>query len=454
MMGSDEEGTVRKLQKVQEAVLPLIERFGGRVIDLAGDGILAEFSSAVRAVESAAEVQSRMAELNMNSGPPMLFRIGVNVGDVIQEGERLYGDGINVAARLQAIAEPGGICISNKVHEEVRDRVRLAFRDIGHQEFKNIARPVRAFLVSGSDGLSTLKQDRSSNPPVRDEQRSVGGRGVQEIRYCRTPDGVRLAWAKSGRGPPLVKAASWLNHLHHDWESPIFEHLFASLGEHRTLYRYDARGNGLSDREIEELSLDAFVSDLETVVEAAALERFPLFGLSQGCAVSIAYAVRHPERVSHLILLSGFAQGDILRSAKEREARLALAALARVGWEAKDPYFREMFAARLFPDTSKEQMRLYAEQQRDTISGETAARFLETVGRFDVRDLLAEVAVPTLVLQVEGDSVTPLHIGRALASGIPGARFVLLPGRNHVPASGDPAAEQFSREVKLFLTAD
>ena len=450
-MGADEEGTVRKIREVRESVIPLIARFGGRVIDVAGDGILAEFPSAVRAVESAAEVQSRMAELNTNSGPPMLFRIGVNVGDVIHEGERLYGDGINVAARLQAIAEPGGICISNKVHEEVRDRVKLAFRDIGHQEFKNIARPVRAFVVSG---LSCLKQDESSYPPVTDEQKRVGARPVQEIRYCRTPDGVRLAWAKSGRGPPLVKAASWLNHLHHDWESPIFEHLFASLGEHRTLYRYDARGNGLSDREIEELSLDAFVSDLETVVEAAALERFPLFGLSQGCAVSIAYAVRHPERVSHLILLSGFAQGDILRSAKEREARLALAALARVGWEAKDPYFREMFAARLFPDTSKEQMRVYAEQQRDTISGETAARFLETVGRFDVRDLLAEVAVPTLVLQVEGDSVTPLHIGRALASGIPGARFVLLPGRNHVPASGDPAAEQFSREVKHFLAAD
>jgi class 3 adenylate cyclase/pimeloyl-ACP methyl ester carboxylesterase len=454
LMSADEEGTVRKLREVRATVLPMIEHFGGRVIDLAGDGILAEFPSAVRAVECAAELQSRVAELNTNSGPPMLFRIGVNVGDVIHEGERLYGDGINVAARLQSISEPGGICISNKVHEEVRDRVKLAFRDIGEQELKNIARPVRAFLVAGTDGLSIQKQDKAGNPPASDEQKRAGARPVQEIRYCRTPDGVRLAWAKSGRGPPLVKAANWINHLHHDWESPIFEHLFASLGEHRTLYRYDARGNGLSDREVEELSLEAFVSDLETVVEAAALERFPLFGLSQGCAVSIAYAVRHPERVSHLILLSGFAQGDILRSAKEREARLALAALARVGWDAKDPYFREMFAARLFPDTSKEQMRVYAEQQRDTISGDTAARFLETVGRFDVRDLLAEVAVPTLVLQVEGDSVTPLHIGRALASGIPGARFVLLPGRNHVPASGDPAAEQFGREVKHFLTAD
>src|SRR4051812_31610999 len=149
LMGMDEEGTVRKLWQVREAVLPLIERFGGRVIDLAGDGILAEFPSAVRAVESAAAVQPRMRELTAQSDPAMLFRIGVNVGDVIHEGERLYGDGINVAARLQAIAEPGRICISNKVQEEVRDRVKLAFRDMGDQELKNIARPVRAFSALG-----------------------------------------------------------------------------------------------------------------------------------------------------------------------------------------------------------------------------------------------------------------------------------------------------------------
>jgi adenylate cyclase len=166
LMSADEDGTVRKLRQVRDAVLPLIERFGGRVIDLAGDGILAEFPSAVRAVESAAAVQSRMAELNVKSGPAMLFRIGVNVGDVIHEGDRLYGDGINVAARLQSIAEPGSICISNKVHEEVRDRVKLAFRDMGDQELKNIARPVRAFSadLAAADLRSGLR-DRTDNAP-------------------------------------------------------------------------------------------------------------------------------------------------------------------------------------------------------------------------------------------------------------------------------------------------
>src|SRR5438270_1123802 len=158
LMNADEEGTVRKLRQVREAVLPVIERFGGRIIDLAGDGILAEFPSAVRAVESAAAVQIRMGTLNARTDPAMVFRIGVNVGDVIDEGERLYGDGVNVAARLQAIAEPGGICISSKVHEEVRDRIKLAFRDMGDQELKNIARPVRVFsAVPTAD-----KRDRAS----------------------------------------------------------------------------------------------------------------------------------------------------------------------------------------------------------------------------------------------------------------------------------------------------
>jgi class 3 adenylate cyclase/TolB-like protein len=166
LMSADEEATVRKLREVRDAVLPIVGRFGGRIIDLAGDGILAEFPSAVRAVESAAAVQACVETLNAASEPRMVFRIGVNVGDVIQEGDRLYGDGINIAARLQAIAEPGGICISNKVHEEVRDRVKLAFRDMGDQELKNIARPVRAFSADLTDaGLRSGLRDQTDNAP-------------------------------------------------------------------------------------------------------------------------------------------------------------------------------------------------------------------------------------------------------------------------------------------------
>lgn len=184
LMSADEEGTVRKLREVRGAVLPLIERFGGRVIDLAGDGILAEFPSAVPAVESAAAVQS----CNAKSDPAMLFRIGVNVGDVIHEGERLYGDGINVAARLQAIAEPGGICVSNKVHEEVRDRVKLAFRDMGDQDLKNISRPVRAFSADLAPSVLPL---RAGNPDIG--VRSIWKGPVKQPCKCFIGDIARAA---------------------------------------------------------------------------------------------------------------------------------------------------------------------------------------------------------------------------------------------------------------------
>ena len=177
LMSADEEGTVRKLRDVREAVLPIIERFGGRIIDLAGDGILSEFPSAVRAVESAAAVQTCMEALNAQSSPPMLFRIGVNVGDVIHEGDRLYGDGINVAARLQSIADPGGICISNKVHEEVRDRVKLAFNDMGDQELKNIPRPVRVFSVTAKGSPSR----RLPHPNTSVAAPALGRRGLGAI---------------------------------------------------------------------------------------------------------------------------------------------------------------------------------------------------------------------------------------------------------------------------------
>jgi TolB-like protein/class 3 adenylate cyclase len=176
LMSADEEGTVRKLRQVREAVLPVIERFGGRIIDLAGDGILAEFPSAVRAVESAAAVQIRMGTLNADNAPAMVFRIGVNVGDVIEEGERLYGDGVNVAARLQAMAEPGGICISSKVHEEVRDRVKLAFTDLGAQDLKNISRPVRVFsAIPALDDQHARRSPDREEAPIRFEHFSMDG---------------------------------------------------------------------------------------------------------------------------------------------------------------------------------------------------------------------------------------------------------------------------------------
>jgi DNA-binding SARP family transcriptional activator/pimeloyl-ACP methyl ester carboxylesterase len=289
------------------------------------------------------------------------------------------------------------------------------------------------------------------------EARLVGEPGVagttqQEISFCRTPDGVRLAWAKVGQGPPLVKTANWLNHVEYDWESPVWRYFLEALASRYTLIRYDARGNGLSDWEVEDVSLDAWVSDLETVVDAAGVARFPLLGMSQGCAISIAYAVRHPDRVSHLILYGGYALGGSKRSPAEKEKREAMATLMGLGWGTDDPSFRQLFTSQFMPDGSKEQFDHFNELQRRTTTPEGAVRYFRTVGAIDVRHLLPRVTVPTLVMHVRADRMQPIEAGREIAAGIPGARFVSLPGQNHMFLQHEPAADRFFEEVALFLS--
>jgi len=304
----------------------------------------------------------------------------------------------------------------------------FTFERLGPRHLKNIAQPVDVYAVNFDTVALT-----------------------QEITYCRAADGVRLACAKVGNGPPLVKTANWMNHLEYDWESPIWHHLLAGLARHHTLVRSDARGNGLSDWDVDDISLEAWVGDLETVVDAVGLERFPLLGVSQGCAIAVAYAARHPERVSHLILYGGFALGGAKRSPEEREKRDAMATLMRLGWGLDNPTFRQMFTAQFVPGATKEQADWFNELQRKTTSPEIAARYFQIVGNLDIRPLLPQVTAPTLVMHVRGDLVCPIEAGRQLAAGIKGARFVALPGQNHLFLKNEPAADRFFEDVRLFL---
>ena len=242
-----------------------------------------------------------------------------------------------------------------------------------------------------------------------------------------------------------------MSHLEHEWENPLRRPGLVGLAQHYTLIRYDPRGNGLSDWDVDEVSLDAWVSDLETVADAAGLKRFPMLGISQGCAVSIAYAVRHPERVSHLVLYGGFALGGKKRTPEEREQRIAMATLMRLGWGTDDPGFRQLFTSRMMPGATKEQADLFNELQRRTTSPECAVRYYETVGDFDVTALLPKVSVPTLVLHVRDDLANPFEFGRRMAAGIPGARFVALQGQNHMLLPGEHAAVRLGEELRLFL---
>jgi DNA-binding winged helix-turn-helix (wHTH) protein/alpha-beta hydrolase superfamily lysophospholipase len=272
----------------------------------------------------------------------------------------------------------------------------------------------------------------------------------QEVRFCTASDGVRIAYALAGQGPPLVKAANWLNHLEYDWQSPIWRGLLHELATEHQLVRYDERGNGLSDWDVDDISFEAFVRDLESVVEAAGLDRFALFGMSQGCAVSIVYAIRHPERVSHLVLYGGFARG---RARRDPEHARTLLSLVQQGWGQENPAFRQFFTSLFFPEGTPEQMQWFNDLQRITTSPENAVRIMRATGELDISDVLSQVRVATLVLHCRNDAAVVLDEGRRLAAGISGAKFVELESRNHLVLESEPAWEKFIGEIKRFLAS-
>jgi len=274
----------------------------------------------------------------------------------------------------------------------------------------------------------------------------------QEIQFCTAPDGVRIAYASVGKGPPLVKTANWLNHLEYDWESPLWHHLLHALASENRLIRYDERGNGLSDWNADDISFEAFVKDLESVVEANGLDRFPLLGISQGCAVSIAYAVRHPERVSHLVLFGGFARGRLRRgSSGIAEQHTALMTLVRHGWGQENPAFRQIFTSQFLPRGTVEQIQWFNDLQRATTSPENAVRIMQVLAELDVTPILARVQAPTLVLHCRNDARVDFEEGRLIAAGIPGARFVALEGSNHIVLEDDPGRGRLLEEIRNFL---
>ena len=275
----------------------------------------------------------------------------------------------------------------------------------------------------------------------------------QELRFCTAPDGVRLAYAKSGHGPAVVKAGHWMTHLERDWTSQVWRHWVAFLSEEHTLVRYDERGCGLSDRQYPSLELGNWVDDLEAVVDAAAVDRFSLFGASGGGPVAIAYAVRHPDRVSELVLYGTYARGRVARdpSPQAREEAELLVSLTRLGWGKSNPAFRRVFTTLFLPGGSDAQMAWFDELQRASCSGEHAARSRAVRYAVDVRDLARRIMVPTLVLHARDDAVVPFDEGRRLAAGIPGARFVALESANHILPASDPAWPRLVDEIDRFL---
>jgi pimeloyl-ACP methyl ester carboxylesterase len=340
----------------------------------------------------------------------------------------------------------GGRIVSDATLASRIRSARQAIGDDGQQQ-----RVIRTVHGRGVRVVENGTPAGTGPATVRAAMDNVSREAKPDIHFCRSADGVSLAYAASGCGAPLVKAANWLTHLEFDWSSPIWQPLLGELSRSHQLVRYDGRGTGLSDWDVEDLSFDAFVRDIETVADAIGLERFALLGISQGCAASIGYAVRHPQRVSHLILIGGYAKGWRRRgNEQEIRRREALLTLTRDGWDADTGAFRDLFASLFVPHSDEQQRRWWTELLRMASSPETAARLMEAFGDIDVTDLLAQVRAPTLVLHSRNEAVVPFSAGREMAVGIPGARFVPLDSPNHVILAQEPAWRNFLSEIRTF----
>jgi pimeloyl-ACP methyl ester carboxylesterase/DNA-binding CsgD family transcriptional regulator len=275
----------------------------------------------------------------------------------------------------------------------------------------------------------------------------------QQVRFCRSFDGVRIAYATDGGGPPLVRTTFYLNHLELDWQCPVWKPYLEELTQRNTLVRHDMRGFGLSYDDAPQQSLDAWVHDFEAVVDAAGLERFPIIGMCHGCAIAVEFAARHPERVSHLVLLGSYVRGALrrARTPEEYTARELMLKTVEIGWGEDNEAFNQVWPTLLQPSSTLERLRALAEVQRQSSTSANAVRLLRAAGELDISQSATKVKCPTLVFHTKKNRAAPFEEGRLLASLIPGARFVPLEGANHVLTELEPAWEDFVREVRAFV---
>ena len=389
------------------------------------------------------------------------FRLELGEHRLVREGRSIPLTG-KAFSTLRVLLERHGTLISKQelmsavwpgiaVEENNVDRNISALRKVLGEQAEG-----RPFIETvprvGYRFVAEVTESRADGPPVQAD-RETEGSCRQEIRFCMTADKVRLAYATVGTGHPLVKVADCFNHLDFEWESPIWRHWVRDVAKGNSLVRYDGRANGLSQWDVQDVSFEAWIRDLETVEDAAGLEKFALMGHSQGGAVAIAYAVRHPERVSHLVLCGAYSRGAQHRSHPDAvEVRRALETLVQLNWGKTNPSFFEVVTNLYIPEkATREDQCWFKDLQIISVSPENLVAYMRACDQINVRPLLPSVRVPTIVFHSDRDRIAPPEEGRILAAEIPGARFVPLASANHLLLADEPAWDVFRGELASFL---
>lgn len=443
LMGNDEPATRDAMKDVFNSIIdPAVRSAKGTIVEVTGDGYLIEFASAIEAIGCALQWQEGLRKIKTDAKDriDLRFRIGINLGEVLFRDGSISGDVVNIAARLETICPPGEICVSEMTRLAVGSHPRIQFEDFAVHRLKNIKTPVHAFLVS---------QDHLDDEPA---PRDFGAADQSRTRYCRAKDGISIAHARVGKGYPLVITGSVMTHLEMDWDAPSYGDLLASLARHFNVIRYDQRGCGMSDRDNVEIEFERLVDDLEAVIDVYDCDKVAVMGMSGAASASIAYALRRPEKVSHLILQGGYARGRLHRGGEGNKAESeAFISLLRLRWAADNPGFRHMMTALFMPDASAEEANWFNKFQQATASGETMARYREVSDDVDISDILGDVKVPSLIIHSDEDAVAPLAEGKLMASRIAGAEFIRLKSRNHLLFANEPEFPRLIRSICEFV---
>ncbi len=463
----DEAAAVRVRTQHRDLVRTLVEQFEGEVIDSTGDESLSIFPSALRAVDCSLALQGAL-----RSYPDMRLRIGIHLGDVIRRNGEVVGEGVNVAARIRPLAEPGGICVSEPVYQMVRSRAHVKAHALGAQSFKNVSAPLAVYALAAADA-------EPAHPAPRRRRMLWAAlasvlvlaavialnRGAilawvalnaprvfvhpieQKIGFAQTSDGVRIAYATTGQGPAIVNVLGWATHIEGGFNSPLYDvaGLLPMSSAHHLFVRYDGRGFGLSDRDVKDFSLDARVRDIEAVVDALHLDRVGIYAMSAGGLPAIAYVARHPERVDRLVLASTAAR---VRGAANAGFDRILRALPLFETDWQVPAVTSIMVDWVAPTADDVQRRVLGEFLRRSGSGAAIAGFFRALSEIDVSDQARQIAVPTLVIHARDDQPVPIEAGRALASLIPNVRFQVVEGGHLEGTGGTPDVR--ARIIKFF----